>query len=128
MASQNPLEDLLSAVTDALLAGEDNLDAIVAQYDVPRSTVENLVSFIRRLHQTLVGVQPSPRFVQKLKRELIGTPQAGLVSRVRYLPARVQIAAGVVAIAGFMLLTRRRLQDIAAVASPKDDAEIPVTQ
>jgi hypothetical protein len=123
MASQHPLEDLLSAVTDALLAGEDNLDEIVAHYDVPRSSVEGLVTFIRRLHQTLAGVQPSPRFVQKLKRELVGAEANGLVSRVRYLPPRVQFAAGIFAIAGFMLLARRRLLDLAH--SPKDESEVP---
>jgi hypothetical protein len=125
MASQHPLDDLLSAVTDALLTGEDELDTIIAQYDVPRSSVENLVLFIRRLHQTLVGVQPSPRFVQKLKRDLIGTEETGLVSRVRYLPPRVQIAAGVVAIAGFMLLARSRLIDLAQ-GTAKEETEAPV--
>jgi hypothetical protein len=125
MASQHPLDDLLSAVTDALLTGEDELDTIIAQYDVPRSNVENLVLFIRRLHQTLVGVQPSPRFVQKLKRDLIGTEETGLVSRVRYLPPRVQMAAGVVAIAGFMLLARRRLIDLAQ-GTAKEETEAPV--
>lgn len=126
MASPHPLEDLLSAVTDALLAGEDNLDTVIARYDVPPSTVENLVLFIQRLHQTLVGVQPSPRFVHKLKHELIGTTDSGLVSRVRYLPVRVQVAAGVVAIVGFMLLAHRRLFDLAS-PSPKEESEAAVT-
>lgn len=126
MASQYPLEDLLSAVTDALLTGGDDLDTIIAQYDAPRSSVENLVGFIRLLHQTLVGVQPSSRFVQKLKRDLTGSEESGLVSRVRYLPPRVQIAAGLVAIAGFMLLAHRRLLDLTQ-GTAKDEKEVPVT-
>jgi hypothetical protein len=130
MAAQHSLEDLLSAVTDALLAEDTHLDAVIARYDVPRSNVDAMVSLIRRLHRTLVGVNPSPRFVQKLKHDLIGTPETGLVARLRYLPARVQIAAGVVAVAGFMLLARRRLLDLAAVTTggSKDEAEASAAQ
>ena len=32
-----------------------------------------------------------------------------MVSRLRYLPPRVQIAAGIALVAGFMLLSRRRM-------------------
>lgn len=123
--TQQPLEDLLAAVTDALLADEKDLAPIIARHDVSRNDVEPLVSLIRRLHQFLVGVQPSQRFVARLKSDLIGTHESGLVARVRYLPPRVQMAAGVVAIAGFMLLARRRLVDLAVT---KDDAEVIVTQ
>ena len=103
------LENLLSAVTDALMADDDDLDSIVAQYDVPRDTVDRFVGIIRRLHVLLVGVQPSQRYVQRLKQDLIGTSGQGIIARVRYLPPRIQITAGVVAVAGFMLLSRRRL-------------------
>lgn len=109
MSSDANFEDVLTAVTDALLAGERDLDSIAARYDVPHASVRPLVGIVRRLHVTLVGVQPSERFVKRLKDDLIGTQQRGLIARVRYLPPRVQIAAGVVAIAGFMLFTRRRL-------------------
>ena len=99
MAHQNTsdvqLENLLSAVTDALLAERSDIDAIVSQYDVPRGSVDAMISLIRRLHLLLVGVQPSRRFVRRLKHDLIGSPRQGVLARVRYLPARVQIAAGV---------------------------------
>jgi hypothetical protein len=107
------LEDLLSAVTDALLregaAAKDPLDAIARRYDVPRGEVEGFAAMIRRVHVALAGVQPSPRFVNRLRHDLIGQPPRGVLARVRFLPPRVQIAAGVVAVMGFMLITRRRL-------------------
>jgi hypothetical protein len=105
------LENLLSAVTDALLAGSQDVDAVLRRYDVPRQRVEGLVTLVRRLHMTLTGVEPSRRFVQRLRSDLMGTQQQGLIARVRYLPPRVQIAAGVMAVVGFMLLVRGRLID-----------------
>src|SRR5512147_2582514 len=110
MATELQLQDLLSAVTDALLADENaDLDILVAQYAVPRSDVENFLGVIRRLHIMLVGTQPSRRFVRRLKHDLVGESNRNVVSRIRYLPARVQIAAGVALVAGFMLFTRRRM-------------------
>ncbi len=119
-SSDLQLQDLLSAVTDALLAENDELDTIIATYNVPRAQVDRLVYIIRRLHVALVGVQPSRRFARRLKQDLIGTPATGLVSRVRYLPARVQIAAGFAVVAGFMLLSRRRL-----IADVQENQEAP---
>jgi hypothetical protein len=103
------IQDLLSAITDALLTEETNLDLIVERYNVPRAQVEGAVILIRRLHQALVGVQPSRRYVRSLKQDLVGTPDNNLINRVRYLPPRVQIAAGVALLAGFMIFTRRRM-------------------
>jgi len=112
MATELQLQDLLSAVTDALLADESaDLDTLVAQYAVPRAEVENFLGVIRRLHIMLVGAQPSRRFVRRLKHDLVGESNSNVVARIRYLPARVQIAAGVALVAGFMLLTRRRMLD-----------------
>ncbi|HEX2618882.1 MAG TPA: hypothetical protein VHL11_02015 [Phototrophicaceae bacterium] len=130
MASQpqQPLEDLLAAITDAMLAGEDDFEPIINDYDVPRSSVESFVPLINRLNQTLISEQPSSRFVHQLKQDLMGVPQGGLVARVRYLPARVQLAAGVVAAAGFMLLVRRRLLDITSATTAGDESEVPAIQ
>jgi len=80
---------------------------------VPRAEVESFLQLIQRLHVALVGVQPSRRFVQRLRQDLIGQSQWNLVNRVRYLPPRVQIAAGIALIAGFILLSRRRLAALA---------------
>ena len=125
MTNHNELENLLSAVTDALLADErTNLDQIVNRYAVPKNEVEGLVGLVRKLHMTLVGAQPSRRFVSRLRNDLMGAKQTNIVARVRYLPPRVQIAAGIALVAGFMLLTRRRLVDDAR----HDAQEIPVLQ
>ena len=106
-----PLEDLLSAVTDALLAESNGaqIDAVVAQYRVPRADVHAYMHLINRLHVALVGVQPSRRFVRRLKHDLVGTPDRNVIARVRHLPPRVQIAAGIALVAGFMFISRRRM-------------------
>jgi hypothetical protein len=113
MSSENHLQDLLSAVTDALLAGDRNTDAIISRYQVSRTQVDVLVAIIRRLHVTLVGVQPSQQFVRRLKQDLMGEPVPNVITRIRRLPPRVQIAAGIALLAGFMLLQRRRMQEYA---------------
>jgi hypothetical protein len=116
------LETLLAAVTEAILHDEQDLDQIVSRYDVPRSELEGLVNVIRRLHVVLIGVRPSRRFAQRLRVELMGDQQRGVINRLRYLPPRVQIAGGIVLVAGFMLLSRRR----AALAEQATDAhEMP---
>lgn len=104
-----PMEDLLSALTDAIIADDSTFDGIFSRYGVPRRDVENLVHIVRRLHVVLVGVRPSRRFVNRLQTELMGQQQVGMIGRIRYLPPRVQIAAMVAVIAGFMLLSRRRI-------------------
>ncbi len=125
MTNHNELENLLSAVTDALLADErTNLDQIVNRYAVPKNEVEGLVGLVRKLHMTLVGAQPSRRFVNRLRTDLVGSHRQNIVNRVRYLPPRVQIAAGIALVAGFMLLSRRRLIDDAR----HDSQEIPALQ
>lgn len=125
MTNHNELENLISAVTDALLADDrSNIDRIIDHYAVPRSEVEGLVGIIRKLHVTLVGAQPSRRFVKRLRHDLVGTQRGNIVSRVRYLPPRVQIAAGIALVAGFVLLNRRRLLDDAR----RDAQEVPALQ
>lgn len=107
--SDTSVETLLSLLTDAILAEERDIDHIVARYDVSRADVESFVRLIGRLHTVLIGVHPSRRFVHRLKQDLLGQPQWDVIARVRYLPPRVQIAAGIALFAGFMLLSRRRL-------------------
>ncbi|MBZ0296129.1 MAG: hypothetical protein K8L99_26460 [Anaerolineae bacterium] len=109
MTQPSELQNLLSAVTDAILAEEADLDNILAQYQVPREQVTGFVALIKNLHQALVGVQPSKRFVRRLKQDLIATGNVNVLVRVRSLPPRVQIAAGIALVAGFMIISRRRL-------------------
>jgi len=110
MANDLELQNLLSAVTDAMLADKNgDIDTIIGRYAVPRAEVDSLIGIIQRLHMVLVGAQPSRRFVRRLKTDLIGTSERNVVARIRYLPPRVQIAAGIALVAGFMLLSRRRM-------------------
>lgn len=108
--NETHLQNLLNAVTEAIFADERDLDRIVAEYAVPRGEVEVFANVIRRLHLTLVGVAPSRRFATRLKMDLLGISQRDVIQRVRFLPPRVQIAAGVAVLAGLMLLQRRRLR------------------
>lgn len=119
--SSSELQDLLAAVTDALLADELDMDTLVAQYNVPRAAVDQLAGIIRRLHRVLTGVQPSARYIERLRKDLIGSAESGLLRRFRYLPARVQIATGIAVIAGFMLITRRRM-----LGDARENTEVPV--
>lgn len=107
------IENLLTALTDAILAEEGDIDSIISRYDVSRADVEGFVRIIRRLHTVLIGVRPSGRFVYRLKQDLMGQPHWDVIARIRYLPPRVQIAAGIALVAGFMLLSRRRFAAIA---------------
>jgi hypothetical protein len=110
MADELELQNLLTAVTDALLAdNKADLDTIVGRYAVPRAEVEGFVGLIRNLHTVLVGQAPSKRFVRRLKVDLVGMDNRNVVARVRHLPPRVQLAAGVALVITFMLISRRRL-------------------
>lgn len=107
------IENLLAALTEAILAEEGEIDQIIRRYDVSRADVEGFVRIVRSLFTVLVGVRPSRRFVHRLKQDLMGQPHWNVISRIRYLPPRVQIAAGIALFAGFMLLSRRRLGTMA---------------
>lgn len=124
MANDLELQNLLSAVTDALLEKQSSsIEGIVDRYAVPRQEVDSFVYLIRQLHQTLVGAQPSQRFVKRLQHDLVGS-NGNLVARIRYLPPRVQIAAGLALVAGFIILNRRRLAD----DSHREQQEVPALQ
>ena len=120
--SQEPtqLQNLLDAVTEAILHDEQDLDNIVSQYAVPRAEVEGLINVIKSLHVVLVGVRPSRRFAQRLRQDLMGQHQRNVINRLRYLPPRVQIAGGIVLIAGFMLLSRRRFMGDSRGEQPQE--------
>lgn len=122
---QSNFENLLAAMTEAIMEDGQDLDHIVRRYAVQRQEVEGFIHIIRRLHVALVGVRPSRRFAYRLRQELLGQPEWNVINRVRFLPARVQIAAGVALLAGFMLLSRRRL--IAELTDSPAPDEAPAT-
>jgi hypothetical protein len=105
-SSETQLQNLLSSVTDALLSGR-SVDPLTREYDVHGEHVDGLLDVIRRLHTAMTGVQPSRRFVRRLRIELVGETDRNLVTRIRYLPPRVQVAAGVALVAGLIILRRR---------------------
>lgn len=109
MPSEVTMQELLSAVTDAIIAEESDIDVIVDRYDAPRKETNSLVHLIHQLYASLVPVEPSSAFSRRLKRDLMGVKQTGLIWRWRRLPARVQIAAGVTVAGGFMLVLTRLL-------------------
>lgn len=112
MTPDTQLEKMYAAITDAINteASDEEINALIQSHQVPHTReVDKMVALIVRLHHALTGVQPSPRFVRELRRDLLAVYQEGLVERLRSLPARVQIAALVVMAGGFMMLfTRRR--------------------
>ncbi len=106
MTSDVKMQNLLNDVTEALLAG-DNIDSVRGQYDVPRAESEELIDLIERINRSMVRVEPAPQFEKRLKADLLGERRAGVVWRIRKLPARVQVAAAAAIMGGFLLILRR---------------------
>lgn len=121
--SDNQMSNVLDALTEALLTEQHDIDKLLNQYGIPRGSLNGLIDLIYNLHNTFVRQQPSDDFVRSLKRDLVGDPD-GIVERVRALPGRVHIAAGLAAIAaGCLLILRRRI-----MGNLDDGIEIPVLQ
>ena len=111
--THNPLSDAqiqnyLAAITDAVLAGQNSLASLRARSDADSAELDAYTHLITQLDQAFVPVQPSPRFVRRLSQDLMGTDTSNMLVRVRRLPPRVQIAAGIALLAGFVLISRRR--------------------
>ncbi len=110
MANDTHTENYLEALTAAILAElpPEQLDALAQEYHVPPSEAEPLVRLVNRLHQTLTAVRPSRAFAERVKRELYAQYDPSLMGRLRRLPARVQMAALLVFLGGFLFISRRR--------------------
>jgi hypothetical protein len=110
MANDFEMENLLTAMNDALLAeaSQDDIRAIARAYEAPQEEVDSLFHVMSRLHNTLVMVKPKPSFSARLKRELLASYDPSLVGQLRRLPARVQLAALLVFLGGFIFFSRRR--------------------
>jgi hypothetical protein len=102
------VQNLLAAVTDALLEDDSTLDELIAQHQVTSVSAQGLLRLVNRLYQVFIPVQPSPRFVRRLRQDLMGQQNSNVLVQVRRLPPRVQIAAGLALVAGFVILSRRR--------------------
>lgn len=116
-----PMADFLEAITQAMLVERDQ-DAHTHAERLggdKRNEARQLVMLVTRLRDTLIEQTPEEVFRRKLKEDLIGMDYS-VITRLRYLPARVQIAAGITLLAGgAMLLTRRRGEAQPAPSSPE---------
>ncbi len=92
----------IDEMTDAVLYQDRNRSKY---YD---ADTEQLMPVVQRLHDTLQWQSPSDEFVSSVKKQLLDEP-SGMLARVRALPGRVHIAAGLTVGAGFALLIRRRI-------------------
>ncbi len=116
-------DELLDAITQAMLAEQDDVDYILERYAVQGGQVKGLITLVHGLRNLLYAQDPSEKFVKDLKKDLLGQSK-GVGARLRAMPARVQLAAGVAAVlAGFMLITRRRLFNLS-----HDNKEVPALQ
>lgn len=107
-SSELHMHNLFDAITEALLTGQDEMvEYLIDQSEVSRAKAEELLDVIDGLRASLSSQEPSVQFVRQLKADLTGE-RAGLVTRIRFLPGRVQIAAGLALVAGFALILRRR--------------------
>jgi hypothetical protein len=110
------IEDFLMAHADALVSGSPEFDDLLDQYDeVVRSQVEGLFTLAERVSGSLIPVAPSEKFVNRLRHELIDAASVeprSLWGRIRSLPPRTQIAAGIggaTLTAGVVLIASRSM-------------------
>lgn len=104
-APDTDFETILTDVTDAVISGE-SLSRVFSAQNLRE--VAQFLPLIRLLQTSYVPARPSKRYSARLRHDLMGQ-EYSVVERVRYLPARVHLAAAVVAIlAGGLFLMRGR--------------------
>jgi hypothetical protein len=110
------IEDFLMVYADALVSGSPELDRLLDDYDdMVRSQVEGLFTLAERISRSLIPVAPSEQFVNRLRHELIDSASdepRTLWGRIRSLPPRTQIAAGLggaTLTAGVVLIASRSM-------------------
>ena len=116
-AAQRALQELLMAHADALVSGAPDRQAVLAAYDEEtRAQAAELLALAERIQDTMSEVAPSEQFVRQLGAQLATAPTVvpsrSLWGRVRHLPPRVQLAAGIggaTLTAGVVLLLSRTL-------------------
>ena len=102
------MQNLLATLTHAVLAAEGDVEALAARYQVTSAELLSLLELVDQMNQSFVPVQPSEQFVHRLHQDLVGAENGNVLVRVRRLPPRVQLAAGLALMAGFVILSRRR--------------------
>ncbi len=113
------LHDLLMAHADALVSGTLDVDRLLDQYDwLVTSQVKSLLALADQLNRSLVEVNPSEQFLNQLRVQLLDEAyelhDPGLWRRIRQLPPRTQLAAGIggaTLTAGIVLIASRSFPD-----------------
>ena len=101
------MENLLGELTDALLSGETDFDYIIEKHNISNDKVNEALGIVRLLQKELTIQQPSTAFVRELKQDLVR--QDGMFTRLRYVPVRVQITAGLAVFSGFAYIMGKRV-------------------
>ena len=105
--SEAQMQNLLDALTNAILVGQDDIEPISRRYGADPSLVKPYVGLIQHLHRVLHAEQPQDSFVRSLKLEL--TRQSNPNADLNRFPVRARIAAVIAAVAaGFLFILRRR--------------------
>jgi len=115
---QHQLQDLLMAYVDRLVSGTRDANAVLEQVDQDlRNQVEDLLALTDRISRVLTEVTPSEEFVAQLRYQLTeagGHESRSLWTRIRHLPPRTQLAAGIggaTLTAGVVLIAARTLPE-----------------
>jgi hypothetical protein len=115
---EHHLQDFLMAYADALVSGTRDADSVLEQFDRDmRGQVEDLLTLTDQISQVLTEVAPSEEFIAQLRYRLteVGGPESrSLWTRIRRLPPRTQLAAGIggaTLTAGVVLIAARTLPE-----------------
>lgn len=122
------LENFIHEATEAVIIGKTDISPWVKKYALNDGETEQFIRLVKWLYSALVPVKPSRRFSHRLKQDLMGMPQKqNMAERIRHLPPRVQIAAGVALFAGVMLLARRRV-NLPSLTDTAADQSVAIAQ
>jgi hypothetical protein len=96
---RHQIQTLLMNHADAIIVGSADRERLLEPYDnVLREQAESLFVVAERINDVLVEVVPSEQFVTQLRFDLLETAlaeQTSLWERIRNLPPRTQLAAGI---------------------------------
>ena len=108
MTNDSRMQNIMNEATDALLAGE-TLEALYGRYNISDPGNRKLLEIAQHLHMAFSPVQPSYDFAASLKSDLLGEKQAGVLWKLRRMPADAQLrwAAFAAISGGFLLLLRQ---------------------
>jgi hypothetical protein len=115
---EQQLQDVLMSYVDALVSGTHDAYSVLERFDPDtRGQVEDLLNLTDRISEVLTEVNPSDEFVAELGYRLSeagGQEGHSLWTRIRRLPPRTQLAAGIggaTLTAGVVLIAARTLPE-----------------